>query len=58
MGAVDVVWCVADYDELFRREIHLQMFADAISRACGKIATIVLLLAKRARQGEEAVETD
>ena len=39
-------------------EIHLQMFANTFCRARRKIATIVRLVAERAREGEELFEPD
>ena len=58
MRAIDVVGCIADDNELFRREIHLQVFANPFSRTRGQVATIVRLITKRTRQCEEAIKTD
>ena len=47
--AFDVVGCVADDDELFRRKIELQVFANAIGGQRGKHAAIVRLVAEGTR---------
>ena len=54
--AVDVVWRVADDDELFWRESELQMFSNALGGERGKIASIMRLVTKRAWQSEKLVE--
>src|SRR5258708_15096130 len=53
MSAGDVVGCVADDDELFGREIELQVFADALSGERRKIAAVVRLVSEGAGQREE-----
>src|SRR5690242_14139078 len=56
--AIDVVWRIADDDEVFRREIELQVFANALGCECGQIATIVRLVTERTRQREKLLEPD
>jgi hypothetical protein len=57
-GAFDVVWCVADNDKLFGRDIELQVFANAVSRQRGKVAAIVRLVTEGSGQVEKFGETD
>src|SRR5258708_13217723 len=53
MSAGDVGGWVADDDELFGREIELQVFADALSGERRKIAAVVRLVSEGAGQREE-----
>ena len=57
-GTIDVVGRVADYDELFAREIELQVFADSLIGERGQIAAIVRLVTKGAGQVKELRETN
>src|SRR6266850_4262135 len=57
-GAIDVVGCVANDDELFFRKIELQVFLDSLIRERGQIAAIMRLVAKGARQVKEFRKTN
>jgi hypothetical protein len=55
--AVDVVWRVANHDELLRWEIHLQLFTNTLRRTRRQVATVVRLIPESAWKRKEFFES-